>query len=209
MKPVRSRLNFLALIALVSISSLRAAQVPIESGDRTFDRLLFRNIGPANMGGRVSDFAVLEKHPNTFFAGVATGGLWKTVNNGTTWEPIFDNQDVVSIGAVATLADNANLVWVGTGEANNRQRSSWGGGVFKSTDGGRTWKNMGLTDSRHVGRIVIDPIDHDIVYVAATGHLWGPNRERGLFKTTDGGLTWTQSLFVDENTGATDIVMDP
>src|SRR5262245_3712888 len=215
MKRVRSRLSFLALIATVSISTslstsqLRAAQVAVEPRDHTFDRLLFRNIGPANMGGRVSDLAVSEKHPTTFFAGVATGGLWKTVNNGTTWESIFDNQDVVSIGAVATLADNANLVWVGTGEANNRQSSSWGGGVFKSTDGGRTWKNMGLAESRHVGRIVIDPIDHDIVYVAATGHLWGPNRERGVFKTTDGGLTWTPSLFVDENTGATDIVMDP
>jgi len=132
MKPVRSRLSFLVLIALVSISTsismsqLRAAQVAIETRDHTFDRLLFRNIGPANMGGRVSDLAVSEKHPTTFFAGVATGGLWKTVNNGTTWEPVFDNQDVASIGAVATLADNASLVWVGTGEANKLRHKEKG-----------------------------------------------------------------------------------
>ena len=185
------------------------AQGPSTPLGGLFDRLSFRSIGPATMGGRIDDFAVFEKHPSVFYAGAATGGLWKTTNNGTTWEPVFDNLDVVSIGAVAVPPDSADLVWAGTGEDNNRQSSSWGGGVFKSTDGGRTWKNMGLVESRHVGRIVIDPLDHDVVYVAATGHLWGPNKERGVFKTTDGGVTWTKSLFVDEQTGATDLVMDP
>ena len=179
---------------------------PIES---LLERMVFRSIGPATMGGRVDDFAVLEKRPSVYYAGVATGGLWKTTNNGTTWEAVFDHQDVVSIGAVAIPPDNADLVWVGTGENNNRQSSSWGGGVFKSTDGGKSWKNMGLTESRHIGRIVIDPVEHDVVYVAAAGHLFGPNKERGVFKTTDGGATWSQVLFVDEQTGATDLVMDP
>ncbi len=161
------------------------------------------------MGGRVDDFAVSERQPSTFYVGVATGGVWKTTNNGTTWEPVFDAQDVSSVGAVAVAQDNPNIVWAGTGEDNNRQSSSWGSGVYKSTDGGRTWKNMGLQESRHVGRIVIDPVDSNVVYVAATGHLWGANKERGLFKTIDGGQTWTTSLFVDDQTGASDIVMDP
>jgi photosystem II stability/assembly factor-like uncharacterized protein len=197
------------ILFLGAISANPAAQGPSDPLKDLLDRLTFRSIGPATMGGRADDLAVLETHPSVFYAGFATGGLWKTMNNGTTWTPVFDHEDVVSIGAVAIPHDSADLVWVGTGENNNRQSSSWGGGVFKSTDGGKTWKNMGLVESRHIGRIVIDPIDHNIVYVAATGHLWGPNMERGVFKTIDGGLTWTQALFVDEQTGATDLVMDP
>jgi len=161
------------------------------------------------MGGRIDDLAVFERQPSTVYAGAATGGLWKTVNNGTTWEPVFDHEESASIGAAAIAQDNANIVWAGTGESNNRQSSSWGTGVYKSTDAGRTWKNMGLTDSKHIGRIVIDPSNHDVVYIAAAGHLWGPNKERGVFKTVDGGLTWIQCLFVDEQTGASDIIMDP
>ena len=161
------------------------------------------------MGGRVDDVAVYEGRTATFYIGAATGGVWKTVNNGTTWEPVFDGQDVSSIGAVAVAQDDPDIVWVGTGEDNNRQSSSWGSGVYKSTDGGRTWKNVGLKESRHVGRVLIDPRNHDVVYVAATGHLWGPNPERGVYKTTDGGLTWSRVLFVDDDTGATDLAMDP
>jgi photosystem II stability/assembly factor-like uncharacterized protein len=202
--------KFSALLLVLFITCLAAsaqrASVPPET---LLDRLTFRSIGPATMGGRVDDFAVFERQPSIFYVGTATGGVWKTVNNGTTWETVFDRQDIASIGAVAVASDNPNLVWVGTGEDNNRQSSSWGTGVYKSIDGGRTWKNMGLAESRQIGRIVIDPLDHDTVYVAATGHLWGPNKERGLFKTTDGGATWTTSLVVDENTGATDVVMDP
>jgi photosystem II stability/assembly factor-like uncharacterized protein len=137
-----------------------------------FDHLEFRSIGPATMGGRIDDLAVWEKRPAVLYAGAATGGLWKTTNNGTTWQPVFDGQDIASIGTVAIPQDSASLIWVGTGENNNRQSSSWGGGVFKSMDGGQTWQNMGLVESRHVGRIIIDPLDHNVVYVAAMGHLW-------------------------------------
>jgi photosystem II stability/assembly factor-like uncharacterized protein len=209
-----SRLQWMTVLTFSVLSVIAGPAEPPAQGppsliEGILDRLAFRSIGPATMGGRIDDLAVLENRPSTFYVGAATGGLWKTVNNGTTWEPVFDRQEVVSIGAVAIPSDNASLVWVGTGENNNRQSSSWGGGVFKSTDGGQTWKNMGLVESRHVGRIVIDPTNHDVVYVAAMGHLWGPNKERGVFKTADGGLTWTQSLFVDEQTGATELVMDP
>ena len=172
--------------------------------------LTFRNIGPAVMGGRIDDLAVLESNPAVFYVGAATGGLWRTTNNGTTWEVLFDDlDDVVSIGDIAIPSGDANTIWVGSGENNNRQSGSWGNGVYKSTDAGRTWKLMGLGSSRHIGRIIVDPIDHDVVYVAALGSLWGPGRERGVFKTTDGGLTWSNVLFVNEDTGATELVMDP
>ena len=174
-----------------------------------FARLTFRNIGPATMAGRIDDFAVLESNPAVFYVATATGGLWKTVNNGTTWEVLFDDQDVVSIGDVAIAPNDPNVVWVGSGENNNRQSSSWGNGVYQSTDAGHTWTHRGLDDTRQIARIVVDPVDHDVVYVAALGHLWGPNKERGVYKTTDGGLTWKQVLFVNEDTGATELVMDP
>ncbi|MBK7601693.1 MAG: hypothetical protein IPJ07_25455 [Acidobacteria bacterium] len=161
------------------------------------------------MGGRIDDFAVVEASPSTIYAATASGGLWKTINNGTTWDPLFDNQEVSSIGDVTLAPSNPDIVWVGTGEANNRQSSSWGNGVYKSTDGGKTWANMGLKDSHHIGRIVIHPTNPDIVYVAAGGHLWGPNKERGLYKTSDGGKTWVNTKFIDENTGFTDVAMDP
>ncbi|GAI81905.1 unnamed protein product, partial [marine sediment metagenome] len=132
------------------------------------------------------------------------GGLWKTTNNGVTWESVFDNQATSTIGDVAVALSNPEIVWVGTGEANNRQSSSWGNGVYKSNDGGKTWIHMGLEDTHHVGRIVLDPYNPEVAYVAAVGHLWGPNQQRGLFKTTDGGESWENVLYVDENTGCTD-----
>jgi photosystem II stability/assembly factor-like uncharacterized protein len=175
-----------------------------------FPGLKFRNIGPAVMGGRIDDLAVLESNPAVFYVGTATGGLWKTVNNGTTWTVLFDDlDDVVSIGDIAINPTDANTVWVGTGENNNRQSGSWGNGVYKSTDGGQTWKHMGLAASKHIARIVVDPIDHDVVYVAALGSLWGRGGDRGIYKTTDGGLTWARIHFVDDETGATELVMDP
>jgi photosystem II stability/assembly factor-like uncharacterized protein len=174
------------------------------------DGLSFRNIGPAVMGGRIDDLAVLESNPAVFYVGSATGGLWRTTNNGTTWEVLFDDlDDVVSIGDIAIPLNDANTIWVGSGENNNRQSGSWGNGVYKSTDAGRTWKLMGLAGSRHIARVIVDPVDHDVVYVAALGSLWGPGKERGIFKTTDGGLTWSNVLFVNEDTGATELVMDP
>lgn len=173
------------------------------------DNLEWRCIGPANPGGRIDDFAVVESNPSIIYVGTASGGLWKTKNNGITWKPVFDNQETSSIGDVTVSLSNSDIVWVGTGEPNNRQSSCWGNGVYKSLDGGSTWQNMGLKDTHHIGRIVIHPENPDIVYVAALGHLWGDNKERGLFKSTDGGKTWTNSLFIDENTGCVDLAIDP
>jgi len=214
-----------SLVALGGAPRLRAEQAPAGAPARQvaaapaaaqvapadpFAGLVFRNIGPATMGGRVDDIAVLESNPAVFYVGTATGGLWKTVNNGTTWDVLFDDlDDAVSIGDIAINPNDANTVWVGSGENNNRQSGSWGNGVYKSTDGGRTWKNVGLPNSKHIARIIVDPVDHDVVYVAALGSLWGAGGERGVYKTTDGGLTWARILHVDEDTGATELVMDP
>jgi photosystem II stability/assembly factor-like uncharacterized protein len=174
-----------------------------------FKGLPFRSIGPAIMGGRIDDIDVVESNPHIIYAATASGGLWKTINNGTTWEPLFDNESHSSIGDVTIAPSNPDIVWVGTGEPNNRQSSSWGNGVYKSIDGGKTWANMGLKDSHHIGRLVIHPQNPDVVYVAAAGHLWGANKERGLYKTTDGGRTWTNKKFLNEDTGFIDVAMDP
>ena len=201
------------LLAMLAMTGDLAGQAPARATEPPADPfagLQFRNIGPASMGGRVDDLAVLESNPATFYVGTATGGLWKTTNMGTTWEVLFDDLDeAVSIGDIAIAPDDANTVWVGTGENNNRQSGSWGNGVYKSIDGGQTWKHMGLRDSKHIARIIVDPVDHDVVYVAALGSLWGPGKERGVYKSTDGGLTWTNVLFVDQDSGATELVQDP
>ncbi|HKB64208.1 MAG TPA: hypothetical protein VKC61_00010 [Pyrinomonadaceae bacterium] len=178
--------------------------------DDTFlKNLQFRAIGPAIMGGRIDDIAVVESNPSTYYVGTATGGVWKTVNNGTTFDPIFDEQGSTSIGDIAIAPSDPSIVWVGTGEPNNRQSSSWGDGIYRSLDAGKTWQNMGLRDSKHIGRVVIDSSNPNIVYAAVLGHLWGPNKERGVFKTTDGGKTWNNVLFINEDTGVIDLAMDP
>ena len=174
-----------------------------------FDSLHFRQIGPASMSGRISDLAVYEANPAIFYVGTAHGGVWKTTNAGTTFTAQFQDQGLMSIGDVTVSQSNPDLVWVGTGESNNRQSTSWGDGVYKSTDGGKTYVNMGLRTSRHINRIVIDPRDTDVVLVAATGSLWGPGGERGVYKTIDGGKTWKQVLKVDDDTGANELAMDP
>jgi photosystem II stability/assembly factor-like uncharacterized protein len=201
----------LALLLVVCGSPPGFAQEKSENKlDDTFlKNLQFRSIGPANMGGRIDDIAVVENNPSTFYVGAATGGVWKTTNNGTTFEPIFDGQGSTSIGDIAIAPSDPSIVWVGTGEPNNRQSSSWGDGIYRSLDAGKTWANMGLRETKHIGRVVIDARDPNIVYVAAVGHLWGPNKERGVFKTTDGGKTWTNVLFVNEDTGVIDLAMDP
>ncbi|MEE8450713.1 MAG: PDZ domain-containing protein [Thermoguttaceae bacterium] len=169
----------------------------------------WRSIGPANMSGRITALAVNERDPNTWWAATASGGLLKTVNNGMTFEHQFDREATVSIGDVQVARSNPNIVWVGTGEANPRNSVSWGDGVYKSIDGGKTWKNMGLKKIFQTGRIAIHPKNPNIVYVGALGRLWGPSQERGLFKTTDGGETWNKILFIDEKTGIVDVQMHP
>jgi photosystem II stability/assembly factor-like uncharacterized protein len=180
-----------------------------QSDDPILKKFIWRSIGPANMGGRVDDIAVNENNPSTYYVGFATGGIWKTTNNGTTWTPIFDKYPVSSIGDIALAPSNPDIIYVGTGEPNNRQSSSFGGGVYKSTDGGKEFVYVGLKDTQTIGRVVVHPKDPNIVYVAAVGHLFGPNPERGVYKTTDGGKTWTNTKFVDNDTGFTDMVMDP
>ncbi len=168
----------------------------------------WRHIGPAAFGGRVDDIEAVASDPRIIFVASAAGGVFRSKNNGTTWEAVFDKfGNTLSIGDIAIAPSDPNVVWVGTGEANNRQSSTWGDGAYKSTDGGTTWRHMGLRETQSIGRIVIDPRNPDIVFVAAVGHLFGPNDERGLYRTKDGGTTWTKVLGVDANTGATDVVM--
>lgn len=174
-----------------------------------FRDLAFRNIGPANMSGRITDIAVNETNPYEFYAASATGGVWKTMDNGITWAPVFEKEAVHSVGSMAVDQRSPNVVWVGTGEATNRQSSSWGDGIYKSTDGGKSWRNMGLRESHHIARIAIDPGNSNTVFVAVPGHLWGPNKERGLYRSTDGGATWQLVLSRDEDTGAVDVAIDP
>lgn len=172
-----------------------------------FDRLHFRSIGPATMSGRIADVAVYEANPSIYYVGTAHGGVWKTVNNGTTWTPQFQNEGLIAIGDVVVSQSNPDLVWAGAGESNNRQSTSWGGGIYKSTDGGTTWQHMGLANSRHINRVLIHPSNENIVFVAATGPLFGPGGDRGVYRTSDGGKSWTLVLKGDDDTGANDIVM--
>ena len=171
--------------------------------------LTLRNIGPANMSGRIVDLAVNESDPYTFYAATATGGIWKTTDNGISFKPVFEKENTHSIGAIVLNQAHPNILWVGTGERANRQSNSWGDGVYISHDSGKSWKNVGLKDSHHIGRIVLHPTDTAVAYVAAMGHLWGPNEERGLYKTSDSGKTWERLIFVDEETGVVDVAMDP
>ncbi|MBI3821091.1 MAG: PDZ domain-containing protein, partial [Planctomycetes bacterium] len=182
----------------------------VESASANLDKLFaWRSIGPANMGGRITSLAVFEADPTCYYAATASGGLLKTINNGSTFTHQFDKEATVSLGAVAVAPSNRDIVWAGAGEANPRNSVSWGDGVYKSTDGGKAWKNMGLKSTFQIGKIVIHPKNSDVVYVAALGRLYGPNEERGLFKTTDGGKSWQRVWFHDDKTGALELVMDP
>ncbi len=174
--------------------------------------IAYRNLGPFRAGAWISDIAVPERPANahlySFYVGARNGGVWKTTNNGTTFEPIFDDQDVTSIGCLAIAPSNSDIVWVGTGDAANARSSYAGNGVYKSTDAGKSWQRMGLPDSQHIARIVVHPTNPDLVYVAAMGHLFTPNQERGVFKTTDGGKTWTKVLYINDKVGVIDLVID-
>jgi len=174
-----------------------------------FERLEWRSIGPANMGGRTSDVEGVAGDPDIVYVGTASGGIWKTVNGGQTWRPIFERQGTISVGDLALEPKNPEVVWVGTGESNVRNSVSFGDGVYKSTDGGKTWQHMGLRDSRHISRIVISPRNPDVVYVGVLGHAFGANEERGVFMTTDGGKTWKKTLYIDAEHGISDLDIDP
>jgi photosystem II stability/assembly factor-like uncharacterized protein len=175
----------------------------------TFEGLKLRHIGPALMSGRVIAFAVDPEDRATYYVGVASGGVWRTVNGGTTFTPIFDDQGSYSIGAIALDPKNPSTIWVGTGELNSQRSVGYGDGIYRSDDAGKTWQHLGLKRSEHIARIVLDPRDSNVVYVAAQGPLWAPGGERGLYKTTDGGKTWSAVLSVGENTGVTDVAIDP
>ncbi len=174
-----------------------------------FENLEWRNIGPAIMGGRTTDIEGVPGNPNIVYVATASGGLWKTTNGGITWTPIFDRQGTISIGDIAIDPRNPDVIWVGTGESNLRNSVSFGDGVYKSTDGGKTWRHLGLRDTRHISRILIHPQNPDIVYVGAVGHAFGPNEERGVFMTTDGGQTWQKVLSIDAQHGVSDMDIDP
>jgi photosystem II stability/assembly factor-like uncharacterized protein len=196
----------LVLGGLVLLAPPVQAQTPATS---LTDGLRPRTIGPASMSGRFVDLAVMESAPHVFYAASSTGGLWKTTNNGISFTPLFGNEGTHSIGAIALNQRDTSIVWLGTGERANRQSSSWGDGVYLSRDGGKSWRNVGLRQSAHIGRIVLHPTNNDVAYVAAMGQLWGPNEERGLYRTRDGGATWQRILNVDANTGVVDVATDP
>ena len=179
------------------------------SDDPALRPFRWRSIGPVGQGGRVDDIAVHPTDPHTYYVGFATGGIWKTTNNGTTFEPIFDEYETHSIGALAVAPSDPSILYVGTGEANNRQSSSFGTGMYKSTDAGASFTYVGLGETQTIARVIVHPTDANTVWVAANGHLFGPNPERGVFKTTDGGRTWSHVLRVDDDTGATDLIIHP
>ncbi|MCH8081203.1 MAG: hypothetical protein IID52_02315 [Proteobacteria bacterium] len=204
-KTLKKLLGFTALAG----AGLFALAAAAEMDSDLFEGMKARSIGPAGMSGRISIVEAVVSDLNIIFAGSATGGVWRSRDGGMTWQPVFDDMDVASIGALAINQQNPDIIWVGSGEGNPRNSTSIGAGVYKSIDGGDTWIKVGLENSERINWIQLHPTNPDIAYVAALGTLWGPNQERGLFKTTDGGKTWNKILYVDENTGATDIKMDP
>ena len=210
--PAALALTLLAATALTPRAALaQEAEEPLvnQSDDPILRAFSWRQIGPYGQGGRVDDLAVHPENPHTYFAGFATAGLWKTTNNGTTFRPVFDSYGTHSIGDIAISPADPDIVWVGTGEANNRQSSSFGDGMYKSTDGGETFTHVGLRETQTISRVLAHPSDADVAWVAANGHLFGANPERGVFKTIDGGRTWNHVLRVDDDTGATDLVLHP
>jgi hypothetical protein len=190
----------------VLMTCLLKAQ-PLELSN--FENLNIRNVGPANMSGRITAIDAVQDNPNIIYVGAASGGVWKSENGGSAWKPVFDDQPTQNIGAIAIQQDNPSVVWVGTGEGNPRNSMNLGMGIFKSLDGGRTWTHLGLEATKTIHRIIIDPGNPEIVYAGALGDPWTPGEDRGLYKTTDGGLTWEKILYTNDQSGIADLVMDP
>src|SRR5437763_1835002 len=188
-----------------------ASPTPVPVGgidEKLFKGMQWRQIGPFR-GGRALAIEGVIGEPDVYYFGAVAGGVWKTTDGGANWIPVFDKQDISSIGAIAVAPSDHNTVYVGTGEAAIRGNTTYGTGVYKSVDGGKNWKNIGLRDTHQIGALIVHPTNPDIALVAALGHAFGPNQERGIFRTSDGGRTWTKVLYKDENTGGIDIVFDP
>lgn len=201
----------LLLLSLLAAIPVQAEKEDVESDrpDDVYAGLKPRLIGPALMSGRVGDFAVDPANPDHYFVAVCSGGVWRTLNGGTTWTPVFDSEGSFSIGCVTLDPRNPSVVWVGTGENNSQRSVSFGDGVYRSRDGGEHWENLGLKESEHIGKILVDPHDSNIVYVAAQGPLWRSGGDRGLYKTTDGGATWQRILHISDETGINEVHVDP
>jgi photosystem II stability/assembly factor-like uncharacterized protein len=213
-KTVRAAFVALAAVVALEVGVPAAAESPAQAETKAtqekpadpYAALAYRFIGPP--GNRVSAVVGVPGDPNTYYAGAASGGVWKSSDGGVHWRPIFDDQPAQSIGAVAVAPSDPNVVWVGTGESFIRSNVSLGNGVYRSTDAGRTWTHVGLERTGRIARVVVDPRDPDVAFVAALGTCYGPQPERGVFRTRDGGKSWERVLFVDENTGASDLSMD-
>ena len=207
----RLRSSSICIFLLLSISLVVGISLSSETSKFTTDTLKnikWRQIGPASFGGRIDDVEAVSKNPNIIFVAAASGGIFKSEDHAATWKAVFDEEGTaLSIGDIAIAPSDPDIVWAGTGEPNNRQSSSWGDGVYKSIDGGGTWIFMGLKETHHIGRIMINPDNPDEVYVAALGHLWGANPERGVYRTKDGGKTWEKCLYINEDTGVVDVVL--
>ncbi|MEO1715298.1 MAG: glycosyl hydrolase, partial [Bacteroidota bacterium] len=203
----------LLICLLISLGNLTAQKKKPSSTDDSdkisLSGLKFRSVGPAITSGRIADFAVNPNKPKEYYVATASGGVWKTQNAGTTYQPIFDSQGSYSIGCISLDPSNPSVVWVGTGENNNQRSVAYGDGIYKSADGGKSWQHMGLKNSEHIGKIIIHPNNSNVIFVAAIGPLWSSGGERGLYKSTDGGKTWKATLSIDEHTGVNDVVMDP
>lgn len=199
--------RFFVVVSLLASAGFSFLNAQLQS--ELFPGMQARSIGPAGMSGRIASIDVVASNPDVMYVGAATGGVWKTVNGGTTWLPLFDDQPVAAVGAISVFQANPAIVWVGTGEGNPRNSASVGNGIFKSMDGGRSWRLMGLQGTERIHRVVLDPGNPDVAYAAAMGRMWGENKERGVYRTTDGGKSWQNVLFVNEKTGCADLVMDP
>ena len=206
---INSRKLFLLFIFFSVLSASAEDEDDAGLNEATLKGLEWRGIGPAMTAGRIADIAIHPSDRNSWYVGVGSGGVWKTVNHGTTWKPVFDSEGAYSIGCITIDPNNPSTVWVGTGENVGGRHVGYGDGVYRSLDGGNSWENMGLGDSQHIGNILVDPRDSRVVYVAAQGPLWSAGGDRGLYKTNDGGKNWALILSAGEYTGVNEVHMDP